>query len=272
MKFGKSIKTIWKFAIDNYFLSIFLAVIVFVVIISAYKLFLPKPTYIYAKIKVSQGLWWATTAKPYIWFVKAIKKGDVEVDLVGKPIAEILSIRYYPWFGSEQYVVYLNLKLRVSNNKKTGKYTFKRSTIGVASPIDLEFPSVQLSGTIIDINDQPLKDMSIEKTITLTKKNAYPWEYEAIQIGDSYFDGEETMFSIIDKAATETRILIEDAQGNYPIDSEQRRYIVLKAKMKMDNIDNQLFFGPEQKITLGRTINISTNKFTFNDYTISKVE
>lgn len=270
--FGKILKKLWKFAIDNYFISIFLAAIAFVAVVSVYKLFLTKPTYVYAKVKVSQGLWWAATQKPSIWFLKALKKGDTETDLVGKPVAEILSVRYYPWFGSEQFDVYLSLKLKVSKNKKTGKYNFKRSTIGVASPIDLEFPSVQFSGTIIDMSDKLFIDTYIEKTVTLTKKYAYPWEYEAIQVGDLYFDGTSTVFTVLDKAATETRTLTEDAQGNYPVDTEQKRYIVVKAKIKVNIINNQLFFGPEQKITLGRNINISTNNFTFNDYTVSKVE
>ena len=273
MNLAKIIKKLWKFAIDNYFISIFLAAIAFVGVVSVYKLFLTKPTYVYAKVKVSQGLWWAATQKPSIWFLKAIKKGDAETDLVGKLVAEILSVRYYPWYGSDQFDVYLTLKLKVSKNKKTGKYNFKRSTIGVASPIDLEFPSVQFSGTIIDLSEKPFKDAYIEKTITLTKKNAYPWEYDAIQIRDSYSDGGETVFTIFDKTATETRSLTEDAYGNYPVlNPEQKKYIIVKAKIKLRQVEDQLFFGPEQKIILGKTLNISTNNFTFNDYTISKVE
>lgn len=269
---GKILRHLWKFAIDNYFISIFLAAIAFVAIVSVFKLFFSKPTYVYAKVKVSQGLWWATTAKPNIWFVKAIKKGDVETDLVGKPVAEILSVRYYPWWGSDQFDVYLALKLKASKNKKTGKYSFKRSTIGVASPIELEFPSVQLSATVTDISEKEFDDQYIDKVITLTKKYAYPWEYDAIQAGDSYFDGTNTVFTILDKTATETRTLTEDARGNYPIDTEQKRYIIVKAKIKAHMINNQLFLGPEQKITLGRTINISTNNFTFTDYTVGKIE
>lgn len=271
--FGKLLKKFFHFALNNYFISIFLAAIAFVVVVSAYKLFFTKPTYVYAKVKVSQGLWWAATQKPNIWFVKAIKKGDAETDLVGKPVAEILSVRYYPWYGSDQFDVYLSLKLKVSKNKKTGKYNFKRSTIGVASPIDLEFPSVQFSGTIIDMSDKLSTDLYIEKTVTLTKKYAYPWEYEAIQTGDSYSDGEETVFTILDKTATETRSLTEDAYGNYPVaNPEQKKYIIVKTKIKLRQVKDQLFFGPEQKIVLGKTLNISTNNFTFNDYTVSKVE
>jgi len=272
MKLPKFVKKLWKFAIDNYFISIFLAAIAFVAVVSVSKLFFTKPTYVYAKVKVSQGLWWAATQKPSIWFLKAIKKGDAETDLVGKPVAEILSVRYYPWYGSDQFDVYLTLKLKVSKNKKTGKYNFKRSTIGVASPIDLEFPSVQFSGTIIDINDRPFKDVYIEKTIYLVKKWAFPWEGEVNNVGETYFDGEELVFTILDKQVTEAQDVYNTSGIYYSVESERKKYITIKAKIKARVVNNQLFFGPEQKITLGKTLNISTNNFTFNDYTVSKVE
>lgn len=272
MNLAKIIKKFWKFAIDNYFISIFLAAIAFVAVVSVYKLFLTKPTYVYAKVKVSQGLWWAQTQKPSIWFLKAIKKGDAETDLIGKPVAEILSVRYYPWYGSDQFDVYLTLKLKVSKNKKTGKYNFKRSTIGVASPIDLEFPSVQFSGTIIDIGDQPFKDVFIEKTIYLVKKWVFPWEAEVNNIGETYFDGEEIVFTILDKQVIEAKEAENTSGIYYSVESERKKNITIKAKIKLRQVKDQLFFGPEQKITLGRTMNISTNSFTFNDYTISKVE
>ena len=68
---------------------------------------------------------------------------------------------------------------------KTGKYNFKRSTIGVGAPIDFEFPNVQFSGTIMTISEKPLIEKYVEKTIYMTKKYAYLWEYDAIHIGIS---------------------------------------------------------------------------------------
>src|SRR3989338_8348156 len=109
MNLGKLMKKFTKFAIDNYFISIFLACIAFVVLVSAYKLFFVKPTFVYAKVKVGQGLWWASTQKPSLWFVKNIKKGDIQTDLLGEPTAEILSVRYYPTVFPNQYDVYLTM-------------------------------------------------------------------------------------------------------------------------------------------------------------------
>ncbi len=89
-------KKLSKIAIENYFIMIFVAIVLFVGGVSAYKLFYTKATFVYAKVKLGQGLWWAGGQKPSSWLATSIKTGDVEKDLVGKPIAEVLAVRYYP--------------------------------------------------------------------------------------------------------------------------------------------------------------------------------
>ncbi len=268
-----TLKKLIKFSLDNYFISIFVACILFVGFVSIYKLFFAKSTYVYAKVKMGQGLWWASTAKPPIWFVESLKKGDVQTNLTGTPIAEILTIRYYPWYSSGQYDLYLTVKLKVNGNPKTGKFNFNRSTIGVGSPIDLEFPSVQISGTVIQLDTKPIEEKLVTKIITLTKKNAYPWEYDAIQVGDKYFDGEQSVFEILDKKSTDIAVQAPDVYGNNTGSTlDLKKYIAVRAKIKVQKKNNQLIFGEEQIINPGKTINISTSNFTFNEYVVGGVE
>jgi hypothetical protein len=267
-----TLRKLIKFSLDNYFISIFLAAIVFVGFVSVYKLFFAKPVYVYAKVKMGQGLWWASTAKPAVWFLNSLKKGAVERSLTGKPIAEILSVRYYPWWTSGQYDVYLTLKLKVSGNKKTEKYNFKRSTIGVGSPIDLEFPKAQVSGTIVELSEEPLKDVFVTKIITLTKKEAYPWEADAIMVGDKYFDGQDYIFEIIDKKIYDFQEAYSLSGLYYAAETERKKNITVKVRTKLKQKNNQLIFGEEQILTPGKTINVATANFTFQDYVVGGVE
>jgi len=268
----KFLKSLYRFAIDNYFISIFLACIAFVGFVSVYKMFFVKPTYVYVKVKMGQGLWWASTQRPPMWFVKNLKAGVEEKGLTGEPSAKILSLHYYPWWESNQYDVYLIMKLRVTGSKKTGRYNFKRSSIGVGAPVDFEFPSLQFSGTIIEISKKPIKENLITKTIILTKKWAFPWEYDAIQIGDKYFDGQDTVFTIIDKTAKDVYAEYSSYGNNYPIESEVKKNITVKAKIKLQKTYNLFVFGNEQLIGLGKTINIATDNFTFTDYLVTEIE
>ncbi len=269
-------KKLLRFTTDNYFISIFIAIILFVGFVSIFKLFFSKPTYVYARVKVGQGLWWASTQRPSIWFVKAIKEHETQKDLLGQPSAQILEVRYYPYYASSQFDIYVTLKLKVTGNKKTGEYLFNRSTIGIGSPIDLEFPTTQFSGTIIALGDKPIKDTYVEKTVTMTKKYAYPWEYDAIKVGDSYFDGVDTVFTVIDKQANDTnQITTTESFGSGVTNSalsEPRKFITVVAKMKLKQEGGQLVYGEEQNVSLGRNIGPATPNFTFNDFIVASIE
>ena len=272
-KIIKFIKRLYKFAIDNYFISVFLASIAFVALVSFYKLFVVKPTFVYVQVKMGQGLWWASTQKPSLWFINNLKTGMVEKDLVGQPTTKVLSVRYYPWWGSNQYDVYLTMKLKVSGSKKTGKYNFKRSAIAVGAPVDFEFPSSQFSGTIIDLSTKPIKDKSSEKIVYLTKPFTYVWEYDGIKTGDKFFNGEENVVEILDKSAGETVSVIYPYRGTInPSFSQSRRDVVIKVKLKGKVVNDQFVFAEDQIISLGKTINLATDNFSFTDYLVAGIE
>ncbi|MFZ5932514.1 MAG: hypothetical protein ACOYT7_00280, partial [Patescibacteria group bacterium] len=144
-----------------YFL--FLLIPVFVLAVSFLKTASGKPTYLFAKVKASQGLWWAASAKPNIWFPASIKKGDIETNLLGQPIAEVLEVRYYPYViegtpYEDKFDIYLTVKLAADFNKRSQKAIFKRSALSVGSPIELNFPTSAISGTIIEMSPEEFKE------------------------------------------------------------------------------------------------------------------
>lgn len=231
-----------------------------------------KPSYFYVEIKMGQGLWWAQTAKPTLWFIKAIKQGDKADDVFGRTKAEIMEVRYYP-LDENQYNIFLIAKIQGKYNKSTKKYLFDNSPIAVGSPIDLEFPNVQVTGTIIDINNQLIQNTYVTKTITFVKKFGYYWEKDALLVGDSYFDGKDTVFTILERDAHETSLLTPDEYGNLtPSTSEQRNYIVLKAKIKVRERFGQFVYGGDQVIKTYSQLNIFTNKLNLSDYIIAGIQ
>lgn len=262
----------------NYLLSVFFALVAFVFLIFFYKLFFAKPTYLFAKVKISQGLWWAATRKPPFYFVKSLKKGMEEKDLTGKPIAKILSIRYYPSsFGNSEYNIYLLMRLKVTKVSED-KYNFKRSHIAIGSPVDFEFPAVQFSATVIDLSDKPIEDHLVEKTVYLQKSFAYPFEYELIGVNDSYFDGQDKVLQVVDKkiindtwALEEVNFLNEKTQID-PFLVDKRVNLLIKIKVKGYYLNDQFIFGEEEVFSPGKNINLKTNNFYFQDYLISKIE
>lgn len=272
-------KKLWYFARDNYFISIFLATVLFVIFVSFFKLLTADTHYVYAKVKVSQGLWWANTQRPGIWYLNFLKKRVAEKNLLGDKIAEIIAVRSYPYGGADQYDIYLTLKLKVDINKRTGTYNFKRSTLAVGSPIELQFPRVEVTGTVIELyNKKPVR-RGLEKTIYITKKYAFPWEYEQIKIGEKYFNGEELVFEVLDKALIDSNQVV-DTEFTYPLGQnlvnldrlENRQYILVKARVNVEKKSGELVFAEEKIIRPGKSFYFGSKNFVFESFVIEKVE
>ncbi|MFA6081289.1 MAG: hypothetical protein WC741_02690 [Patescibacteria group bacterium] len=253
-------KKLLHFIKKNCFLFIFTVFIIFVALFSFNKLFISKQTYIFAKVKIGQGLWWATTAEPPLWLVNSLSKPYED------PEAKVLKINYYPVpisginsqllsQDNDQYNTYLTLKLKVTTSKNGSSYYFNRSMVAIGSPIDLDISNVQVSGTVVSFSKQPIKDEYIEKYIYITKENPFAWEYEAIKIDDYYFDGENKVFEVVGKEIVDN--------GNA---------LTVKAKMRLKKVDNLLIFGEDRTITVGKNISIFTNNFNFSNYTISRID
>lgn len=268
----------FKFLKKRLFISIFVGMVLFVGLITLIKLPYKKSNVIYVTIKLNQGFWWANTPKPGIWFLKALKKGDKELNLVGQPLAEIISVKYYQHMNSgsddlNQFDMYITTKLHVEDNMDKG-YVFKRTKIAVGSPIDLDFKNSQITGTIIELNNKIDRSSYIEKKVILTKKFAFPWEYGAIKVGDKYFDGEENVFEIVDKKSIDTSMFSGDTYGNIlPQITEERDYLVVTAKIKLKrNSFNQLIYGQEQVIKIGSYAYLSTNDSVLAGFYVAGLE
>lgn len=275
-------KKIVRFVKKNYFVSIFIAIVIFVGFIFLFRVATSKPTYIYAKIKMGQGLWWAQTGKPSIWYLKSLKKGEMETSLLGRTVAEILEIRYYPApLPPERYEtaydIYLTVKLAVTKDRKTNKLVFKRLPIAAGSPIELELPSAQITGTVIDLAKERFNDQYIEKTIFLVKEEGYrrglPFAFDNIVIGDKYFDGVDFVFEVLDKKLEKAAFATTDLYGRlHEQTTSTVQNIIIEAKIKVKEKDNQLVFGEEQIVNVGRELVISTPNFTFRDFFVAKIE
>lgn len=240
-----------------------------------YKLFFVKPHYLYAKIKVGQGMWWANTQKPSVWFVKGIEQAEESKDLAGRTIAKVLDVVYYPYViysVTGQYDVYVTAKLKVTTLGKKGMYNFNRDIIGIGSPIYLEFPNVQFAGTVIALSDKPLNEKYVKKTVYLTKRAPLPWEYDQIEIGDTQTNGKEMVFEVLDKSYngefTGTSTLSQGWLVNTNIN-----LFTIKASILVREVNGQYIFAEEQVVAPSKyLVGASTKKFTFSDYYITMVE
>lgn len=254
------------------FLLLIFFIVFFVFLFSFYKIFYQKPTYIFTKIKVSQGFWWAQTAKPPFWYLKGfenlIKNNEKEYDLSGNLQSEIIEYRVYPSKIANQYDIFLTMKLKVAKLNHLNKYSFKRSAIGISAPVDFEFPSLQFSGTIIDISEKPFSEKYQEKIFYLVKPFAYDFEYDSIKINDKYYDGKENVVEILDKQILNDEKWLINNYNNINFGKN----ILIKAKFKIKKENNNYIFAEEQIIKPGAPVFFETTNFRFENYLVNKIE
>lgn len=247
--------------------------LIFVGIFAGYRIFFSKSEYVYIKIKVGQGYWWASTAKPAIWYVGSIKRGLKQYSFFGDTSAEITNVRYYAFGGG--YDVFLTVKLNADYNNRKKEYTYNRSKLSIASPIDIDFPSVLISGTIIDISKSPFKESYVDKIIYLRDPGGYtqssPFSYDNIKVGDKYFNGEFYSFEIIDKYLENSTLLFQDYLNLQTLGETDSKDIVVKAKVKLQEKNNQLIYG-DTRVAQNVAFNIFMSNYYFDRFYIERIE
>lgn len=275
---NKQLKKIISFIKKNYLLSVFVVIIILTLLVGLYKNFLSKTNYIYAKVEINYPE--SYYSKPDIWILDSLHKGDVQTGILGQPETEILNVTYYPSsIADNQFDIFLNLRLQAGYDKTTGSYSFQRSPIAVGSPITLSFPTSHVIGTILYLGKTPPQDKYVEKTVYLVNPGAYkkstPYLYDSIKIGDSYYDGNQTVFKITNKRlernvfAVVNNFTSQVSEGT----TDTTQDIVIIAKIKLLEKNNQLIFGGDQLVQLGDKLNLSTdNGLNLNDFVISAIK
>ncbi len=275
---NKQTKEIIVFVKKNYLLLAFIVIIVLTLLVGLYKNFLSKTNYIYAKVEINYPE--SYYSRPDIWIVDSLHNGEIQTGILGQPEAEILNVTYYPSsLADNQFDIFLNLKLQAGYDKTTGSYSFQRSPIAVGSPITLSFPTSHVIGTILYLGVTPPQDKYVEKTIYLVDPAAYrksaPYLYDSIKIGDSYYNGNQSVFQVTDKKLEQNVFAVVNnftsqvSEGS----TDTTQDIVIIAKMKLLEKNNQLIFGGDQLVQLGDKLNLSTNNgLNLNDFVISAIK
>lgn len=280
MKINKAnLRKLLKFFRKNYFITLFLLILAFVGIVIVYKNQSTTSQYFYAKIRVDYPA--SYYSKPDIWLTNSLKSGDRQLGLIGRNSAEILNVRYYPIStgnNSSYFNIFLTLRMEGNFNKRTKKFTFQRSNISTGSPISLNFSSAQIEGTIIDLSPNSFIDKYVDKTITLIGKADYtqdfPYIYNNIKVGDKYYDGSNYVFEVLDKKLEKNVLTVPNyVTGQVFVqDLFSIQNIVLTAKIKVLEKDNQYIFSGDQILKIGNNSNISTKSFNYSNFVIGNIQ
>ncbi len=272
-----------RFIKKNYVAILAVLFFFFIGIVVLFKFFSTSTQFIYVKMKVGQGYWWVNTAKPASWYSNAVKKGDKVYDLMGKPSVEVLEVRTYPssssYNGSPfQFDQYVTVKMQVKYNSQSGQYSYSRAPVLIGSPLQLQFPLVNITGSIIDISTLPFRDEYVTKVLTLAYQGGYnkdfPYRFDTLNVGDKYFDGVDTVFEVTDKELGRSIWAVSNNLNGqvYEQSVEATQNIIVKAKVKVRSREDGYYYAEEYRMVKGLQIPFSTHNYYFDKFIIGDIE
>lgn len=248
-------KTI-NFSRKHFYIFLFALALLFPFTVTALKYFSTNETYVYVRVKVSQGLWWASTERPKIWLRDSLAPGDRTLNLTGKEIAKVLKVESYHYNRKPpeetRYDIFVTLKLLV--NKSGQKYLFNRDPVVAGAPLELELSKTYLTGSIVALSESEFSDETVTKVVTLVKKLTNFNEYALIRPGDYYSNGSDKVFEVL---------------GKYQ--AGDKLYVTAKIKA-VKNSSGNLIFGYEQVLVPGSIFDLATNNFDFNEFYIYQIQ
>ena len=118
----------------------------------------------------------------------------------------------------------------------------------------------------------------MERIVTLVKQGGYtkdtPYYYENIKVGDTYFNGKEVVFEVLDKRLDKQLWTITNnlTAETFEREIDTSKNIVVKAKIKCVLKNGQCVFAQEQILMPGKDINASTLTYFLNGFTVVRVE
>jgi hypothetical protein len=256
--------------------AIALCVVVFVLYLSQ------KKTYVVADLFITGGEWWWVTSSPPYWLGEPVQRGAVEYNISGKKIVEILDVQKFDELNRKTMVV--KARLLVTKDFRTKKYRFQQNPLEIGATIEISPGSVQMYANVIGIQGVQNFDQLQKQTIVVRWYNVFPWQADAIHIGDAMTDnsGKEVLRVLSkDVRDAEKTVVTENNQSYYGAPGKQtgqlvllhtdplRRDVTLTLDILTRSSGEQNFFGYMQTIKVGEPLYLSLPNININPQIIS---
>jgi hypothetical protein len=247
-------------------ISLFVLFTIIICLAVFVKSFLIKDTYIEAELLVSGGEWWWDTIHPPYWLGDPIVTGAAEYTIQGKKQVELLDVQKFNE-GSRK-IVYIKARLLATVNKWTKKYRYKQNPLEVGATLLLSPNNIQLYANVIGLQGITPERDHIKRTVTLKWYNVYPWQADAISVGDQMISSEKDVWAtILTKEVTNAEKIIlntnpQNPQGNVVIGTTDplKRDVTLTAEIQTTLATSSEVFAYYLPVKIGDMLIINLPK------------
>ena len=247
--------------------TILLFIIILLICVAVFaKTTFVKDTYINVELLVSGGEWWWDTSHPPYWLGDPIVEGAAEYTIQGKKQIELLEVQKFN--EGNRKTIYIRAKLLATINKWTKKYRYKQTPLEIGSTLLLAPNNIQLYANVIGIQGISPERKHKKRTVTLKWYNVYPWQADAISVGDKMVSSENDVWATIltkDVAVAEKIILSENPlspEGNIIIGMTNplKRDVTIKAEIQTTTATTSEVFAYYLPVKVGDVLIINLPK------------
>jgi hypothetical protein len=176
-----------------------------------------KTEWISIKVRISNDEWWWEAQPPDFWYVNNLQPHQESYSSFGEKIAEITSIENFDIGGTKRRAS-VDLKLKVSFDKKRGVYIYNFQPLQIGKPLDLTFGKNNVRGIVTYIDNETVK-YSMRK-IDVKVFSARPWVTESYKKGMQMLDSNGKVLAEVEDVSWKNT-------ENYDFyDSLGRRFVV----------------------------------------------
>ena len=135
------------------------------------RVLLQKEQYITVELFASGGEWWWDNPSPPYWLADPIKRGAIERDPQGNVLVEVLEARKFE--EANRKLLWMKVKLRVTPDKKSKQFRFRRENLQVGSVIYVAPNNVKVVCNVLRIEGMEDNRKEAVKVVTVEAYGQY---------------------------------------------------------------------------------------------------
>lgn len=215
------------------------------------------------KVRVTDQEVLYAKSNPDLWYANQFRVGETERDSMGKVIAEIIDVESIK-INPKESIVYLDLKLKATYNKRTETYIARGKKMAYGAPMRFNFDNITFDGHIVQYpNYEGNNQVNVKKVrVIALERYIEPSLADAINIDDAMLDSRgKELVRIIDKKVLPAEIVTTNSQGDpllrySPIYKDLFLTLVISVK----EVNKTFFLFDKEPLTIGTSIPLNFEK------------
>jgi len=262
----KILKKLFKsFTWFDYSALIIIAIVLFI----AFFFFYRKSEYVDIRIKVTdQNVLYAQTY-PQNWYANSFRKGDIERDLLGRVITEIIGVESFNVDNTEK-AVYLDIRVKATYDSRTKLYSARGKNLTFGTPVRFNLSEVTFDGIVTEFPNSEIQENLIviyKRADVLVKGEQKtkegieviePQVLESIEKGDKIVDSNGRLLAeVIDIKINPAEKITQDERGNVYLKRDpyyKNARITLNLRTKVVNGESYIF--DDYPLRMGKEISL----------------